>query len=115
MESAIPQPQPQPQSSGFNFNPNGTSLFDQMSTAYGQPATMQQQMQQQNPNSTHYLRGGQNFTQGFQDYIAQQGYFIDDKSSFDGGMNISQTPIKNNIGKKSNPKMGLNFMNKKTI
>jgi len=84
---------PQTQSSGFNFDPSGGSLFDQMSTAYGQPATMTQQFQQENPNANYIPKGGQDFTQGFQDFIGQQGYFIDDKSSFDAGMGISQTPI----------------------
>ena len=84
---------PQTQSSGFNFDPSGGSLFDQMSAAYGQPATMTQQFQQENPNVNYIPKGGQDFTQGFQDFIGQQGYFIDDKSSFDAGMGISQTPI----------------------
>ena len=83
---------PQTQSSGFNFDPSGGSLFDQMSTAYGQPATMTQQFQQENPNANYIPKGGQDFTQGFQDFIGQQGYFVDDKSSFDAGMGISQTP-----------------------
>jgi hypothetical protein len=77
---------------GFNFDPSGGSLFDQMSTAYGQPATMTQQFQQENPNANYIPKGGQDFTQGFQDFIGQQGYFVDDKSSFDAGMGISQTP-----------------------
>ena len=83
---------PQTQSSGFNFDPSGGSLFNQMSASYGQPATMQQQYQQQNPNSNHYLRGGQDFTQGFQDFIGQQGYHVQNNSAIDAGMNISQTP-----------------------
>jgi|TARA_R110000824_G_scaffold321821_1_gene508624 hypothetical protein len=83
---------PEAQNTGFNFDPSGGSLFDQMSTAYGQPATMQQQYQQQNPNSNHYLRGGQDFTQGFQDFIGQQGYHVQNNSAIDAGMNISQTP-----------------------
>jgi hypothetical protein len=84
---------PQTQSSGFNFDPSGGSLFDQMSTAYGQPATVQQQFQGQNPDADYILKGGQDFTQGFQDYIGQQGYHVQDNSAMDAGMNISQTPI----------------------
>ena len=38
------------QNTGFNFDPSGGSLFDQLSTAYGQPATMQDQFNQDNPN-----------------------------------------------------------------
>jgi len=93
---------PQTQSSGFNFDPNGGSLFDQMSTSYGQPATWQQQYQQQNPNANNILRGGSNFTQGFQDYIGQQGYHVQDNSSFDGGMNIVEK-LKQDIIKKGDP------------
>ena len=83
---------PEAQNTGFNFDPSGGSLFNQMSASYGQPATMQQQYQQQNPNSNHYLRGGQDFTQGFQDFIGQQGYHVQNNSAIDAGMNISQTP-----------------------
>ena len=83
---------PQTQSSGFNFDPSGGSLFDQMSAAYGQPATLQQQFQGQNPDADYILKGGQDFTQGFQDYIGQQGYYTQNNSAMDAGMNISQTP-----------------------
>ena len=104
------------QNTGFNFDPSGGSLFDQMSAAYGQPATLQQQFQGQNPDADYILKGGQNFTQGFQDYIAQQGYYTQNNSAMDAGMNISQTPTQDygikSAGfwdkmKQSNP----NFMN----
>jgi len=97
-----------PQDTGFNFDPQGGSLFSQLSSAYGQPATMQDQFNQDNPNyvsqavamghaepgTPHYIRGGGDYTQGFQDFVQNQGYYVDPtKSYLDGGMNISETPI----------------------
>ena len=89
-----------PQNAGFNFDPSGGSLFSQLSTAYGQPSTMQAQFNQENPNAVSqsggpmYLRGGGNYTQGFQDFVHDQGYYVDPtKSYLDGGMDISETPI----------------------
>jgi len=96
------------QNTGFNFDPSGGSLFSQLSTAYGQPATMQDQFNQDNPNyisqaetmglvepgTPHYIRGGGDFTQGFQDFVQNQGYHVDPRGSYtDGGMDISETPI----------------------
>jgi len=96
------------QNTGFNFDPSGGSLFDQLSTAYGQPATMQDQFNQDNPNyvsqavamgyaepgTPHYIRGGGDYTQGFQDFVHDQGYYVDPRGSWvDGPMNISETPI----------------------
>jgi len=100
--------EPAPQNTGFNFDPQGGSLFSQLSSAYGQPATMQDQFNQDNPNyvsqavamghaepgTPHYIRGGGDYTQGFQDFVQNQGYYVDPtKSYLDGGMNISETPI----------------------
>ena len=99
---------PTPQDTGFNFDPSGGSLFDQLSTSYGQPATMQDQFNQDNPNyvsqavsmgyaepgTPHYIRGGSDYTQGFQDFVHDQGYYVDPRSSWvDGPMKISETPI----------------------
>ena len=99
---------PTPQNEVFNFDPSGGSLFDQLSTSYGQPATMQDQFNQDNPNyvsqavamgyaepgTPHYIRGGGDYTQGFQDFVLDQGYYVDPRSSWvDGGMDISETPI----------------------
>jgi hypothetical protein len=91
---------PTPQNAGFNFDPEGGSLFSQLSTAYGQPSTMQAQFNQENPNAVSqsggpmYLRGGGNYTQGFQDFVHDQGYYVDPRQSWvDGPMNISETPI----------------------
>ena len=96
------------QNTGFNFDPQGGSLFDQLSTSYGQPATMQDQFNQDNPNyvsqavamgyaepgTPHYIRGGGDYTQGFQDFVHDQGYYVDPRGSWvDGAMNISETPI----------------------
>ena len=97
-----------PQDTGFNFDPSGGSLFDQLSTSYGQPATMQDQFNQDNPNyvsqavsmgyaepgTPHYIRGGGDYTQGFQDFVHDQGYYVDPRGSYaDGPMRISETPI----------------------
>ena len=97
-----------PQDTGFNFDPSGGSLFDQLSTSYGQPSTMQDQFNQDNPNyvsqavamgyaepgTPHYIRGGGDYTQGFQDFVHDQGYYVDPRGSWvDGGMDISETPI----------------------
>ena len=96
------------QNTGFNFDPSGGSLFSQLSTAYGQPATMQDQFNQDNPNyvsqavsmghaepgTPHYIRGGGDYTQGFQDFVHDQGYYVDPRGSYaDGPMRISETPI----------------------
>jgi len=100
--------EPAPQNTGFNFDPSGGSLFDQLSTSYGQPATMQDQFNQDNPNyvsqavsmgyaepgTPHYIRGGGDYTQGFQDFVHDQGYYVDPRGSYaDGPMRISETPI----------------------
>ena len=97
-----------PQDTGFNFDPEGGSLFSQLSTSYGQPSTMQDQFNQDNPNyvsqavemgyaepgTPHYIRGGGDYTQGFQDFVHDQGYYVDPRGSYvDGPMRISETPV----------------------
>ena len=79
---------PQVQETGFTFDPQGGSLFDQLSTAYGQPATV-----------GGGGMGSSHFTPGFEQFVGDQGYYTDWRPTMlDGPPSISETPIPIGLG-----------------
>ena len=87
---------PTPQDTGFNFDPQGGSLFDQLSTSYGQPATQGQAAIQ---GGFQPGRGGGAYTQGFSQFVQDQGYYVDKRpEAYDAGWGVSETAIPIGLG-----------------
>jgi hypothetical protein len=73
-----------PQDTGFTYDPEGGSLLNQLSSAYG--------------GQTHQVdtpgRGLPGFTQGFTDFFTGEGYYADPRATYgDGAWDISDKPI----------------------
>ena len=90
------------QNTGFNFDPSGGSLFSQLSTAYGQPATIGQQFLSDNPDwdpNRGTGMGSSGYTPGFSQFVQDQGYYVDRRpTALDRGPVISETPIPIGLG-----------------
>ncbi len=88
-----------PQDTGFNFDPQGGSLMSQLSSAYGQPTTAWEMAQQPGYTGHQPGRGGMAFTQGFQNFVQDAGYHVDNRPmAYDAGPSISETPIPIGLG-----------------
>jgi len=88
-----------PQDTGFNFDPSGGSLMSQLSSAYGQPTTAWEMAQQPGYTGHQPGRGGMAFTQGFQNFVQDAGYHVDNRPmAYDAGPSISETPIPIGLG-----------------
>jgi hypothetical protein len=92
----------EPQDTGFNFDPQGGSLFSQLSSAYGQPATIGQQFLSDNPDwdpNRGTGMGSSGYTPGFSQFVQDQGYYVDRRpTALDRGPVISETPIPIGLG-----------------
>ncbi len=72
-----------PQDTGFAYDPEGGSLLNQLSAAYGGQTHNEQ-----------IGRGQPGFTQGFTNFFTGEGYYADPRATYgDGAWDISDKPI----------------------